>query len=214
MKVMEVVGMMSTGALLTLGGLYLLAPERLGMLAAPTDAAPQTASVQTVAPEAAATPAPAETVEVTRGTTDLSATATGVASTADQLRNIVAVSMEPIERTNQLTDEQLEVIAFFERSAREYNQAYDPNLGAALRFSNMAIDRLNVRYFYVIGADYAEMDRDEVIAEQRASVIENICGSSAIRTLMEDYDFRYTYTYLSADNRQVGEIIGNALSCS
>ena len=105
------------------------------------------------------------------------------------------------------------MIAFFERSAREYNQAYDPNLGAALRFSNMAIDKLNVRYFYVIGADYAEMDREAVLAEQRASVIENICGSSAIRTLMEDYDFRYTYTYLSADHRQVGEIIGNALSC-
>jgi len=205
MKIMEVVGMMSTGALLTIGGLYLLAPERL----MPSGNAPAPAAV-------AAAPAEAEpAAAVTRGQTDLAtASPAAVTSTAEQLRSIVAVSMEPLERTSSLSDEQLEVIAFFERSAREYNQAYDPNLGAALRFSNMAIDRLNVRYYYIVGADYDEMDRTAVIEEQRASVVDNICSSPAIRTLMTDYDFRYTYTYLSADHRQVGQITTNALTCA
>lgn len=210
MNMMETVGMMSTGALLALGAMQIFdlniggggstAPVQ-AQISAPAAAEPAS---QAAAPQ----PAP----QVTRAASDLSGV--GPVSTADQLASIVQQSIEPLERSDDLTPEQLEVIAFFERSARQLNEANERTAGSLLRFSNMSIDQLNVKYFYQFGQNYGDLRAAELIAEQNRLVRDNVCNTASILTLMTDFDFTYTYTYTSDDHRLVGVVEADASTCS
>ncbi len=196
MNITETVGMMSTGALLTLGvgyfaGVFDQPQGQLNTAAAPAVAA------------ATATP------EVTRATTDLNEV-----SSVNQIEAIVALSENGLNQDKELTDEQREVIAFFEDTARAMNEADRDRDSGAVQFSNMAVSDLKVRYFYTVPVRYNALNVDEIMTAQAALVNQTLCGGDAIRTLMEDYGFEYVYTYVSSDYRMIGAVQANAETCA
>lgn len=188
MKIFEAIGMISTGALVALGGVYLFGGFT----------------------QNASTDAPA-TDMVTRADTDLSSV--GGANAAQRISQIVALSQEPLRRTEELSPMQREAIAFFERIARKQNAQRGAETGDGLRFNNMAVDQLNVRYFYTVDAPYRAMNRGALLAEQERLVVANLCESEAIRTLMTEYGFKYDYSYVSSDGRLAGRVMADAGSC-
>lgn len=196
MNITETIGMMSTGALLTLGVVYFMQP---GGQQVPQYVVQQQ-PVQTVQSQAGA--------EVTRSTVDLSDV-----SPVNQIESIVALSEAGIERNQELTPEQKEVIAFFEDTAREMNQTDRVRTGDQVTFSNMAVSDLQVLYFYTVPAAYEALNHDEIMRAQTALVTQTLCQGEAIQTLMQDYGFAYTYTYVSADNRMIGQVNANAATC-
>lgn len=195
MKITEAIGMISTGALLTIGAMQLFGGQ---------ERASQT--------QVAAAPVAAPTTDqVSRTEADL--TSTAQPSTADRINQIVALSQQPLTRDQELTPMQREAVAFFERIARQQNQSPRENVGEGLRFSNMAVDQLSVRYFYTVDAPYWQLDRAALLGAQEERVIATLCQSEAIRTLMDDYGFRYDYNYVTADGRFAGRVSANRGSC-
>jgi hypothetical protein len=201
MKITEAIGMISTGALLTIGAMQLFGGQERASQA-------QLAEVPVAAPTA---PATVTADQVSRTEADL--TSTAQPSTADRINQIVALSQQPLTRDQELTPMQREAVAFFERIARQQNQSPRENVGEGLRFSNMAVDQLNVRYFYTVDAPYWQLDRAALLGAQEELVIANLCQSEAIRTLMDDYGFRYDYNYVTVDGRFAGRVSANRGSC-
>ena len=134
-------------------------------------------------------------------------------STISTLQSVVANSQTELSRTDYLSPEQLEVVAFFERSARQLNESVKSERGQLLHFDNMTIDKLNVRYYYTYNSRYDQIDREAALAEQARLVYDNICTDTAIRTVMDEYGLNYTYRYISSDFRHVGEVNGSIESC-
>ena len=194
MNVIEVIGMISTGALLTIGGMQLVKWM---------DDNPPPAAVTA----AAQTPEP-----VTRAASRPTEIAAG--NTVETLNRLVALSQTPLDRSQDLSPMQLEAIAFFERIARQQNESKRSDVGSGIRFANMAVQKLNVRYYSTVDRPYSALDRDALLDKQRELVRRNLCGSEAIVTLMKDYGFRYDYMYVSADGRFVGEVVGDAEMCA
>ena len=108
-------------------------------------------------------------------------------STISTLQSVVANSQTELSRTDDLSPEQLEVVAFFERSARQLNESVKSERGQLLHFDNRTIDKLNVRYYYTYNSRYDQIDREAALAEQARLVYDNICTDTAIRTLMDEY---------------------------
>ena len=135
-------------------------------------------------------------------------------STISTLQSVVANSQTELSRTDDLSPEQLEVVAFFELSARQLNESVKSERGQLLHFDNMTIDKLNVRYYYTYNSRYDQIDREAALAEQARLVYDNICSDTAIRTLMDEYGLNYTYRYISSDFRHVGEVNGSIESCA
>lgn len=197
MNITETVGMMSTGALLTLGVAYFMGAF---------DAPPQVSYVQQ---PAAAAVQPAATAQVTRASVDLSDV-----SPVDQIESIVALSEDGLSQDQELSDEQREVIAFFEDTAREMNEADRDRTNDSVQFSNMAVSNLEVRYFYTVPARFDALDVDTIMASQSDLVMQTLCQGDAIKTLMEEYGFKYTYNYISADFRMIGAVQADASTCN
>ena len=195
MNITETIGMMSTGALLTIGAFYVFGPTPTTQIV--------TVPVEVAAP--VAEPAP----DVTRARVNL-----GEVSPVDQIETIVAMSQNSLGLDVELTDEQREVIAFFEDTARKMNERSHDRSEAEMYFSNMAVSDLQVRYFYKVPGRYEAINPDAVMAGQAQLVKATLCNGAAIQTLMSDYGFVYSYTYLSGDNRKIGEITANAESCA
>ena len=185
MSIRDSIGMMSTGALVMLGFMYVFGDR---------NPAPQ--------------PATAAPAEVTRA----QSTTTEVAPVT-QIEAIVALSQQGIENTEALTDEQLRVIAFFEDTARQLNENQQGRDRSGIYFSNMAVSDLNVQYFYRVPGKFDDVDRVDVLTRQAAMVKDTLCQGEAIQTLMNEYGFAYTYTYTSADFRKVGEVTADASTC-
>lgn len=188
MGIRDAIGMMSTGALATLGIIYFVAPEAL----------PQRGTTSNDA-----------TGTVSRNSTDLNAI-----SPIGQIEAIVAMSEAGLKRETEMTPEQLEAIAFFENTAREMNQTSREKSADQVQFNNMAVADLQVLYYYTVPARYDALNRDAIMAAQEKLVTATLCNGAAIRTLMQDYGFEYTYTYVSADLRKIGEVTANAQTCS
>lgn len=199
MNFTETVGMMSTGALIAIGGMYFFGGND-------TPPAQPVAALQAPAAVTTQEEAPAQ---VTRASTDLTAI-----DPIQQIERVVALSAGGIEMTAELTDEQRQAISFFEDTAREMNEQSRARSGTDMYFSNMAVADLNVRYFYIVPADYNTIDRTEILVTQADMVKRTLCGGEAIMTLMRDYGFEYTYTYLSADHRKIGEVRASAATCA
>ncbi len=197
MNITESIGMMSTGALLTLGVAYFMGAFEQPAYSPQVAAAPATT-------QSAAAPAP----QVTRATTDLTAV-----SAVDQIQAIVALSEQGLNQDQELSDEQREVIAFFEDTAREMNEADRDRNSDTVQFSNMAVSDLKVRYFYTVPARYDALNVDEIMSAQASLVTETLCQGDAIQTLMQDYGFEYVYTYISSDQRMIGAVHANAATC-
>ncbi|SMY07557.1 hypothetical protein [Flavimaricola marinus] len=213
MNVIETVGMMSTGALVMLGGVYLLdmvrGPETLPGTAA--QVAPVAApAAQPVAAQAAASQAQpvAPAVEVTRAQSDMSG-----AATIGQLESFVALSMRPVTTDIPLTPEQEEIIAYFKRTARDLNSVSDGYAGEYVAFNDMAINRLEIRHFYTVRQNISDIPVAELLESQTALVQANMCDEPMMRTLIDEHGFRFTYSYLSADNRFLGNVHGNTEAC-
>lgn len=193
MKILQAAGLVAAGIAFGLGSAFLMGGD--------SEAPVQEAA----APMVEAEPAQAD---VTRQAADPL-----TLNTISRLNEVVSRSQEPLARTEDLTEEQLEVIAFFERTAREMNESGESRGGQALRFNNMTIDKLNVRYYYTIGNRFDQLSPTAVMAEQDTLVHQQICSDASIQTLMRDYGFKYTYRYASQDYRFVGEIAGDLAKC-
>ncbi len=193
MNITESIGMMSTGALITLGVAYFL-----GAFDEPN----QTAQVAPAPVQTAATP------QVTRTTNDLT-----TVSPVNQIEAIVALSEQGLTQDQELTDEQREVIAFFEDTARAMNEADRDRDGDAVRFSNMAVSNLMVRYYYTVPGTYDALNVESIMSSQANLVTATLCQGDAIKTLMEDYGFEYVYNYISSDQRLIGSVQANASTC-
>lgn len=188
--------MMSTGALIALGAVYIFSPEAL-----PTRGVNQSAD-----PELA--PAPNVQPAVARASNDL-----GDISPIGQIEAIVAMSEAGLQREQEMTPEQLEVIAFFENTAREMNQTGREKSSDQVQFNNMAVDQLRVLYYYTVPARYDQLDHEAIMSAQADLVTDTLCQGEAIRTLMTDYGFKYSYTYVSSDLRKIGTVQADASSC-
>ncbi len=193
MNITESIGMMSTGALITLGVAYFL-----GAFDEPN----QTVQVAPAPVQTAATP------QVTRTTNDLT-----TVSPVNQIEAIVALSEQGLTQDQELTDEQREVIAFFEDTARAMNEADRDRDGDAVRFSNMAVSNLMVRYYYTVPGAYDALNVESIMSSQANLVTATLCQGDAIKTLMKDYGFEYVYNYISSDQRLIGSVQANASTC-
>lgn len=210
MGLRDTIGMMSTGALITLGVIYVFAPQALpsrGIAPAPVplespDALAVTSQPLDVAPQS-------QPPAVTRTTNDLDQI-----SPIGQIDAIVSMSQAGLQRQQDLSPEQLEVIAFFESTARQMNQTNREKSADQVQFNNMAIDRLRVLYYYTVPARYDELDQNAVMMAQADLVTDTLCNGESIRTLMEDYGFSYTYTYVSSDLRKIGSVQADASICN
>lgn len=219
MSVMEKVGMVASGAILMLGAVHFLGfgPGQSVLPAAGSGAGEDVSELAPVSPPVAS-PAVAQPVEVASAPAEPAAVAEPtpeqVTRVATDLSGVGPVSAEDGAAAEApLSPLQLQVISYFERSARDLNQSNTAQVGALLQFSNMSIDRLNVQYFYRFGRDYAALDRNALMAIQEALVRDNVCNTPSILTLMEEYGFRYSYTYTSYDHRLVGVIEADASTC-
>lgn len=133
----------------------------------------------------------------------------------EQLSQIVAFATRaPSERSKPLTPEQKEIVAFFERTAREMNEAGGQRLSADLEFDHLAIDGLRVRYFYTVRKLYQDLNPRLVLNEQTRYITQTLCSDPAGRQLIEDYGFDYSYSYLSKEHRLIGRINGDLGRCS
>ncbi|MCF6443435.1 hypothetical protein [Nereida sp. MMG025] len=195
MNTLQAAGLVGAGVAFGLGSAFLMGGGE-------TQAPQQQAEMATQAAETQ------DAAEVTRQAADPL-----TLNTISKLNAVVSKAQTPLTRTEDLTDEQLEVIAFFERTAREMNESGQARGGQALRFNNMTIDRLNVRYYYTVGQTFDRISPAAVMAEQDALVHEQICNDASIQTLMRDYGFEYTYRYASQDFRFVGEVKGDLAKC-
>lgn len=203
MNITETIGMISTGALIALGAVYLLDRD-----AAPQPGPVAQASTASVAPAVSRTP---ETV--TRASSpDL--VSLGGAERAARIQQIVALSQQSLSRTSKLTPEQEEAIAFFERLARQHNQSDRADNTGVLRFSNMAVDRLTVKYFFRLDAPYMALNAPELDGALQRHVAGMLCDSEAVRRLMSDYGFSYEYFYTGSDDRLVKRLEANAGFCA
>lgn len=204
MTIRETIGMLSTGALIAIGASHFLGGTDTTQQAA----APAAQPLAGPAPAASAAP---ETVTRARSA-DL--TSLGGAAAAARLQEIVARSQQSLRRTSSLTPEQEEAIAFFERLARQHNESDRDEKGSLLRFSNMAVDSLTVKYFFRIDApfwSFKPAELDEVLTQHVAGML---CDSEAVRTLMSEYGFRYEYFYVASDDRLVARKEANAGFCT
>lgn len=221
MNLVETVGMMSTGALVMLGGVYLVdhlqgpdtPPATVQIVTAqpPTTqaaglAAPQPAGIAQAPAVAAQQPTAA--IEVTRTRSDL----TGSASIG-QLESFVSLSLQPRASDAPLTAEQEEIIAFFRRTARDLNSVSEGYSGEYVAFNDMSINRLEIRHFYTVRQSLGEVPVDVLLASQADLVQANICEEPMMRTLMDEHGFRFTYSYISQDNRFIGNVRGDTQSC-
>lgn len=209
MEIKDMVGMMSTGALVALGIVFVMDKLDGGDTA---EVAAVRMQQQEPAPFVQPVVAQAEPTEeeVTRTNVNLLGQ-----STAQRLERIVAVSSEGLSQTANLTPEQEEIIKFFERAARDMNQTtHNENDTAFVQFSNMAVQGLNVRYFYRVGQLFGAINKPELFAEQQAVMRNTLCNNDAIRTLLSDYGFEYKYTYISKDSRQLGSLEADADICT
>lgn len=220
MEVKDMVGMMSTGALLALGIVFVLdklngddpvepqmatlqAQVQQQPLIAPIAQQPQAMPVVQQVPQAA----PVE--EVTSADVNLLGQ-----QTAAQISRIVAVSAQGLNAADVLTEEQKEIIKFFERTARQMNQQDKMAANGHIQFSNMAVRGLNVRYFYRVPQEYSEVNSALLLSREQAKLRGTLCENDAIRTLLSEYGFNYAYTYVSSDSRQLGKISADARVCT
>lgn len=208
MEVKDMVGMMSTGALLALGVVFVL-----DKLNGPDPVAPQVVSFQAPVQQQAPVAQPAQQAAVAETVTSADVNLLGQ-STAAQIGRIVALSQQGLNQTNELTAEQKEIVKFFECTARQMNQQDKMAANGHIQFSNMAVRGLNVRYFYRVPQDYAEVNSTALLNSQQVQVRRTLCDNTAIRTLLSDYGFAYTYTYVSGDSRQLGQISADARICA
>ena len=203
--------MMSTGALLALGIVFVLdklsGPDpdvpQVVTLQAPVRQQPQIANALRPAPQAA----PEQTV------TSADMNLLGQ-NTAAQIGQIVAMSQQGLDGNSELTPEKMEIIQFFERTAREMNQQDKMAANGHIQFRKMAVRGLNVRYFYRVPEAFSDVNSPELFNSQLAKVRRTLCENTAIRTLLSDYGFGYTYTYISNDSRQLGQISADARTCA
>jgi hypothetical protein len=119
----------------------------------------------------------------------------------------------PLGRTKALTDEQLEFIAFFERTARELNEGGSQHVGDDLIFDHLAIDALNVKYYYTIDRPFERINPRVLLDEQRELVERTLCADDTLKLLITEYGFNYSYSYLSQDSRLVGRYNANIGHC-
>lgn len=134
---------------------------------------------------------------------------------SQQLTRIVAAATQgPLRRTDALTEEQQQIVAFFERTAREMNEAGGQRLNRVLEFDHLAINGLDVRYYYTVRKNYADLNPAVVLAEQRAYISQTVCNDPAVRQLIASYGFRYSYSYLSQENRLIGRLNANLDGCA
>ncbi len=206
MNIRETIGMLSTGALIALGASHFLGGGNA------TQPAAQPLAYQSASPSASAA-AGADPETVTRArSTDL--TSLGGAEAAARLQQIVARSQQSLRRTSSLTPEQEEAITFFERLARQHNQSDRSDDGSVLRFSNMAVDQLTVKYFFRIDAPFWSFKPEELDDVLTQHVAGMLCDSEAVRRLMSDYGFSYEYFYVASDDRLVARKEANAGFCA
>ncbi|MEJ6398839.1 hypothetical protein [Yoonia sp. 208BN28-4] len=200
-KFFEAVGMISVGAVAAGGMMWFvtLPPEEATVTPA--------AFAPTQQPAVFTADQPAPAIEVTRA----AGTAVQLGA-ADRIHAIIQQTDDSIDSQEPLTPEQQEVVAFFEKIARDRN-AQGGTQDATINFDNLTIERLNVKYYYSTAADYRDVDVPGLMAEQRQLVQSNICNQTSIRTLIAEYDLEYTYRFLSNDFRYIGEVVGDVAAC-
>lgn len=211
MEVKDMVGMMSTGALLALGIVFVV-----DKLSGSDPVAPQMAFVQAPAAQQPQNEPERQIVEPATGSQTVTSADINLLgqTTAEQIGRIVAISQRGLGRTEELTPEQEEIVTFFERTARQMNQQDKTASNGHIQFSNMAVRGLNVRYFYRVPQDYGDVKTAALLNSQQGIVRRTLCDNTAIRTLLSDYGFAYTYTYVSDDSRQIGQISADASVCA
>lgn len=200
-KFFEVVGMISIGAVAA-GGMMWLVTQPSEEATAPAVGFGATEQTAAFAPAAAP-----QAVEVTRA----AGTAVQLGA-ADKIHAIIAQTEDSIQSQDPLTPEQQEVVAFFEKVARDRNAA-GGTTGQAVNFDNLTIDRLNVKYYYSTAARYNDLDVPALLDEQKQLVQANICNQESIRTLITEYELEYTYRFISNDFRFIGEVAGDVSAC-
>ncbi|KNG95442.1 hypothetical protein ATO11_02230 [Pseudaestuariivita atlantica] len=167
-----------------------------GLMAGDGDVVARNASVFQPAPQPEAAAAPATRAD------------------SAQLTQIVAAATQgPLKRTVKLTEEQKQIVAFFERTAREMNEAGGQRLNRDLEFDHLAINGLDVRYYYTVRRNYADLNPQVILAEQRSYINQTVCNDAAVRQLIGTYGFRYSYAYLSAENRLIGRLDATLDNC-
>jgi hypothetical protein len=132
---------------------------------------------------------------------------------ADRIHAIIAQSEDTIDSVQTLTPEQEEVVAFFEKIARDRNAEGTATPDARISFDNITIDRLTVRYYYTTSDRYEDLDRDALLAEQAVLVHDNICHQESMRRLISEFGVDYNYRFISKDFRFIGEVHGDLENC-
>ncbi|EET47404.1 hypothetical protein [Thalassobium sp. R2A62] len=112
----------------------------------------------------------------------------------------------PLSRTENLSPEQMEIMAFFERTARELNANGSQQVGDDLKFDHFAIDQLDVRYFYTVERDYSRINPRLIMQEQQQAIQATVCADETLKLLATDYGFVYSYNYLSLDQRLIDRL--------
>ena len=132
---------------------------------------------------------------------------------ADRIHAIISQTEDTIDSVQPLTPEQEEVVAFFEKIARDRNAEGTTTPDALVSFDNLTIDGLTVRYYYTTADRYDDLDRATLLSEQAALVQSNICNQASIRQLISEYGVGYNYRFISKDFRFIGEVTGDLEIC-
>lgn len=221
MEVKDMVGMMSTGAIIALGIVFVLdklnsadpVETQIATLQAPVQQQP---IIAPIVQQPQATPVVqqvTQTAPIEEQVTSADVNLLGQ-NTAAQISRIVSASAQGLNTDDAMTDEQKEIVKFFERTARQMNQQDKMAANGHIQFSNMAVRGLQVRYFYRVPQDYGDVNSAALLSREQAKLRRTLCENDAIRTLLSEYGFAYTYTYVSSDSRQLGRISADARVCA
>ena len=189
MKIMETVGMMSTGGIVALGVAWFAGA--FGSDTVPTE------------PEAPA---------VTRAATS-DMTGVGPVTQDALLSGIAALGADTLSQSDELTPMQEAVIDFFVQTARQMNSTLDSGTGV-IQFSNLTVQRLNVTYYFRVAHRFDELNPGILLQNLTPIVHSNLCNDASVRQIMAEHGFVYSYRYVSSDGRYLGQIQGTARDCA
>jgi hypothetical protein len=143
-------------------------------------------------------------------TDDLTA---GLALTAKQSAPIIPDDQIDAQQTI-LNETQLAVIAMLERSSRELNTQDGQNRDTDVHFNHLAVIDQTVRHYYTVHYSYAAIDTAAFMDAQSGAIQTALCGNADLRELIVNLGLTYSYTYLSKDQRKMGEFVITPKSCA
>jgi len=115
---------------------------------------------------------------------------------------------------SHLTPEQLSVVTLLETSSRQMNEQTQTNRNQELYFNHLAVKGLTVRHYYTVVYPYDAVNKAAFMETQSSAITNALCGNRDLRAMIQTLGLSYSYTYVAADQRQVGEFVLTPQSCT